>query len=171
MIKWIYDNISSGELLVELYCGSGNFTLPLSKKFINVIATEISKLSIKAANENKIINNINNIKFVRMSSKEFSEAMNKTREFKRLKEQNITLLPLNNYKNPTILVDPPRAGLDEITINILKNFSQIIYVSCNIITLKRDLKQLTKTYNIKKVAFFDQFAYSSHIETGVILYK
>jgi len=168
MIEWVLKNSKKTNFLVELYSGAGNFTLPLSKKFNNIIATEISKTSIKAAKENLKLNSIENIKFVRMSSEEFSEALKGVREFRRLKEQKITLFTLS-FQLSTIFVDPPRAGLDEITLQIIKNFYQIIYISCNPITLKRDLKELVKTHKIIKFAFFDQFPYTSHIESGVIL--
>ena len=51
----------------------------------------------------------------------------------------------------------------------MKDFEQIIYVSCNPETLHRDLRELTKTHTIQSFALFDQFAYTHHIETGVIL--
>ena len=68
-----------------------------------------------------------------------------------------------------ILLDPPRAGLDETTTKLSQDFVNIIYISCNPETLHRDLLELTKTHTIEKFALFDQFAYSEHIETGVIL--
>jgi len=170
MIEWVLKNSKETDFLVELYCGAGNFTLPLSKKFNNIIATEISKTSIKAAKENLKLNEINNIKFIRMSSEEFSEALKGIREFRRLKEQNISLLTIN-YNQSTIFVDPPRAGLDKVTLEIVKKFHQIIYISCNPITLKRDLKELVNTHKIIKFAFFDQFSYTPHLESGVILIK
>ena len=71
--------------LCELYCGGGNFTIPLSKKFNKVLATEISKTSIKSALRNCALNNIENINFIRMSSEEFVEALNEVRVFNRLK--------------------------------------------------------------------------------------
>ena len=173
MINWVIDNIQSGGDLCELYCGGGNFTIPLAKYFDKILATEVSKTSIKSAKLNCKLNNITNIKFVRMSSEEFADALNGVREFRRLKQENINLddyrFKKNNLTNSTIFVDPPRAGLDDITRKLCSKFNQIIYISCNPKTLKRDLKELTKTHKIKKFAFFDQFAYSTHIESGVIL--
>ena len=68
-----------------------------------------------------------------------------------------------------MFLDPPRAGLDITTTKLAQNFEQIIYISCNPQTLHRDLEALTKTHTIEKFALFDQFAYSNHIESGVIL--
>lgn len=164
MIEWVLNNINAIDDLCELYCGGGNFTMPLSKQFNKVIATEISKTSIKSAKENCELNNVSNIDFIRMSSEEFVEARNKVREFTRMKDVN-----LDDYKFSTIFLDPPRAGLDVTTTALSKEFDNIIYISCNPDTLHRDLEELTKTHSIEKFALFDQFAYSHHIESGVIL--
>ncbi|WP_419766191.1 MAG: tRNA (uridine(54)-C5)-methyltransferase TrmA [Arcobacter sp.] len=166
MIEWVLNNIETKDDLCELYCGGGNFTIALSTKFNKVLATEISKTSINSALKNCELNNTNNITFIRMSSEEFVEALNGVREFRRLKDVN-----LKDYNFSTIFVDPPRSGLDETTTELAKNFEQIIYISCNPETLHRDLKELTKTHQILNLALFDQFSYSKHVETGVILKK
>ena len=166
MIEWVLNNTTEGNDLCELYCGGGNFTLPLSTKFDKVLATEISKTSINSAKVNCELNNISNIDFIRMSSEEFVEALGEVREFRRLKEVN-----LKDFNFSTIFVDPPRAGLDDTTRNLSKDFEQIIYISCNPETLHRDLEELTKTHEVKHFALFDQFAYTNHIESGVILQK
>ena len=167
MIEWVLNNIKdSNKDLCELYCGGGNFTIPLSSKFRKVLATEISKTSIKSAKTNCELNNNNKIEFIRMSAEEFVEALEEKRVFSRLKD-----VDLKAYDFDSIFVDPPRAGLDDTTRALVKNFEQIIYVSCNPETLHRDLSELTKTHSIENFALFDQFAYTHHIETGVILKK
>ncbi len=158
MISWALRN--SKELkgdLVELYCGNGNFTIPLSENFKKVIATEINKESIEAATFNAEINKRENITFLAMSAAEFSS----------LKEENSPLLASYELKN--ILIDPPRAGLDDRSRNFVNSFDNIIYISCNPETLKRDLETLAKNRKIKAFAFFDQFPYTNHMECGVIL--
>ncbi len=166
MIEWVLNNMESYDDLCELYCGGGNFTIPLSKNFDNVLATEISKTSIRSAKVNCELNNVDNIKFIRMSSEEFVEARTGVREYRRLKQENVEL---DSYNFSTIFMDPPRAGLDDTTRSLAKDFEQIIYISCNPETLHRDLEELTKTHEIKNFALFDQFAYSTHIESGVVL--
>ncbi|MDX4025392.1 tRNA (uridine(54)-C5)-methyltransferase TrmA [Aliarcobacter skirrowii] len=167
MIEWVLNNTKdSNKDLCELYCGGGNFTIPLSKKFSKVLATEISKTSIKSALRNCALNNIENINFIRMSSEEFVEALNEVRAFNRLKNIN-----LKSYDFDTIFMDPPRSGLDDTTRALAKNFTNIIYISCNPQTLHRDLEELLKTHKVLRFALFDQFAYSEHIESGVILKK
>jgi tRNA (uracil-5-)-methyltransferase len=170
MIEWTISNIKSittsrGDFL-ESYCGLGNFTIPISKYFDKVLATEVSKRSIYSAKENCELNGVDNIEFIRLSSEEMTEAVNKTREFTRLKD-----VDLDSYNFSTVLVDPPRAGLDEATINLISNIEYIVYISCNPITLARDLEILSKTHNILNSAIFDQFPHTPHIESGVFLKK
>lgn len=166
MIAWVDEVLLSFTCkdLLELYCGHGNFTIPLSSHFTKVLATEISKPSIKSALENCTLNDIKNITFLRMSSEELVSAFNKIREFRRLKEIN-----LESFSFSHIFIDPPRAGLDEASINFIKNFQNIIYISCSVDSLQRDLQELTKTHQVKNLAFFDQFPYTHHLESGVVL--
>ena len=153
----------SGDLL-ELYCGNANFTVPLSYNFRKVLATEISKQSVKDALHNLKQNRIENVAVVRMSSEEFEQAANGTRAFRRLADN-----PLDDYHFSTVFVDPPRAGLDAKTCQMLSRFRNIVYVSCNPLTLINNLHELTKTHSIAKAAFFDQFPYTNHRELGVLL--
>ena len=101
-----------------------------------------------------------------MSSEEFSQAMNGERKFRRLEGFDLTA-----YNYDTVLVDPPRAGLDKDSEELVSRFNKIIYISCNPETLKDNLATLIKTHNIDKFALFDQFPYTHHVETGVILTK
>jgi len=167
MIEWVLKNTQkSNKDLCELYCGSGNFTIPISQKFNKVLATEVSKTAIKSALKNSKLNNTQNITFVRISALEFTQALENKRAFNRLKNIN-----LKSYDFSTIFLDPPRVGLDDTTRNLAKNFENIIYISCNPQTLYKDLQTLIKTHNIVKFALFDQFAYTKHTECGVILKK
>ena len=168
MIEWAIKQakkVKGGDFL-ESYCGLGNFTLPISKYFDRVLATEISKGSIKAAKENCLLNNIDNISFIRLSSEEMTEALNKTRKFTRLKD-----IDLDSYNFSTVLVDPPRAGLDIDTIELISKIKNIIYISCNPETLARNLESLTKSHTVEDSAIFDQFPHTHHVESGVFLVK
>jgi len=155
---------NAGGDLIELYCGNGNFSIALAENFDRVLGTEISKTSVKSAQVNIKENNINNIDIVRMSSEEFSQAMNGERKFRRLEDFDLTA-----YNYDTVLVDPPRAGLDIDSVELVRRFNKIIYISCNPETLKDNLALLVETHKIDKFALFDQFPYTDHIETGVIL--
>jgi len=166
MIEWAISQaqtVGRGDLL-EAYCGLGNFTIPLSNHFNRVLATEISKRSIASAKENCRLNGVTNIEFVRLSSEEMTQALQGVREFRRLRD-----IDLKGYNFSTVLVDPPRAGLDSSTIELIGEIENIIYISCNPETLARDLNTLSKTHKIVKSAMFDQFPHTPHIESGVFL--
>lgn len=156
---------SQGDLL-ELYCGNGNFSIALASNFRKVLATEISTSSVNSAQYNIEINGIENLKIVRMSAEEFTEAMNGVREFYRLRG-----IDLKSYDCNTIFVDPPRAGLDQATLDMVQSYERILYISCNPHTLSDNLKQLSQTHRIERAALFDQFPYTHHIESGVWLVR
>ncbi|MCF2859582.1 tRNA (uridine(54)-C5)-methyltransferase TrmA [Pseudoalteromonas sp. SMS1] len=150
--------------LLELYCGNGNFSIALAEHFDRVLATEISKSSVHSAQFNIAANNVENLDIIRMSSEEFTDAMQGKRQFSRLNG-----IDLKSYNCQTILVDPPRAGMDELTCQLVSNYDNIIYISCNPDTLERDLETLCKTHTIARIAIFDQFPYTHHVESGVFL--
>ena len=157
MINTVISLIDNPKDLLELYCGVGTFTLPLSKIFIKILATENNRNSIKCLNKAIITNNINNISNSRLSSNEVAELfMGKV--FKRMGDINIS-----DYNFSHVLVDPPRSGLDDKTIEIIKNFKNIIYISCNPETYIDNIKSLTG-HNIKYVELFDQFPNTDHLE-------
>lgn len=156
---------SHGDLL-ELYCGNGNFSLALARNFNRVLATEIAKPSVKAAQYNIAANHIDNVQIIRMAAEDFTQAMNGAREFNRLKG-----IDLGSYNCETILVDPPRSGLDDETVKMVQAYPRILYISCNPETLCANLARLQATHNITRLALFDQFPYTHHIECGVLLEK
>ncbi|GAA6134396.1 tRNA (uridine(54)-C5)-methyltransferase TrmA [Oceaniserpentilla sp. 4NH20-0058] len=150
--------------LLELYCGNGNFSLALADQYRSVFATEISKTSINAANYAKQANGIDNVTFARVSAEEFTEHMNGTHLRKRL-----TGLGLEDANFETVLVDPPRAGLDKDSCQLISQYKNIIYISCNPDTLELNLQQLSATHKVTRFAMFDQFPYTHHIECGAFL--
>jgi len=169
MIEWACERAASlqGDLL-ELYCGNGNFTLPLSNFFEHVIATELAKSSIKAARANLESNDISNVQMIRLSAEEVTQAIRGERSFRRLAELP---RPLADYDLRTVFVDPPRAGLDAHTEQMVARFESIIYISCNPETLAKNLGALSASHSIEHFALFDQFPYTNHMECGVFLRK
>ena len=130
--------------VLDLYCGTGTISLLLSK-FKNVTGIEINKEAIKCANENKKLNNIDNVNFI---CGDVSEK-------------------IENFKNiDIIVVDPPRSGLTEKAIkDIIKiNPQTMVYISCDPMTLARDLKILNQNYNILEVTPVDMFPNTYHVE-------
>src|SRR5690554_206922 len=165
MLNWAYDTLGEqNDDLLELYCGNGNFTLPLSTRVRKVLATEISKSSVNAALANLADNQIENIELVRLSAEELTQALNKVREFRRLAN-----IDLDSYQFGTVFVDPPRAGMDPDTCELVRRFPRILYISCNPDTLAENIRQLSDTHKITKTALFDQFPWTDHMESGVLL--
>ena len=167
MLEWAIDctRHSEGDLL-ELYCGNGNFSIALAQNFRKVLATEIAKPSVAAAQFNIAENGVENLQIIRMSAEEFTQAMNGVRAFNRLKG-----IDLNAYECNTIFVDPPRAGLDPDTVKLVQNYDRILYISCNPHTLCDNLQTLSQTHRIERAALFDQFPYTEHMESGVWLVR
>ena len=169
MMGWLLEQcVATDTDLLELYCGIGNFTLPLSQRFRNALATELSKPATAAARWNAETNQTHNIEFARLSAEEMAAAMAGERPFRRLAELK---QPLTDYQFDTLLVDPPRAGLDTATLGLASNFKRVLYISCNPETLSDNLATLSATHSIESLAFFDQFPYTHHLESGVVLIK
>ncbi len=167
MLEWALDctENSQGDLL-ELYCGNGNFSLALSPNFNRVLATELAKPSVASAQFNIRENQIENVKIIRMSAEEFTQAMTGQKVFRRLQEAKVELA---DYECNTVFVDPPRSGMDEETCKMVQQYPRILYISCNPDTLCNNLAILSQTHVIKRIALFDQFPYTHHMEAGVLL--
>lgn len=165
MLEWALESTkdSHGDLL-ELYCGNGNFSLALARNFNRVLATEIAKPSVASAQYNIAANHIDNVQIIRMAAEEFTQAMNGVREFNRLQG-----IDLKSYQCETIFVDPPRSGLDSETEKMVQAYPHILYISCNPETLCQNLQTLSQTHNVTRLALFDQFPYTHHMECGVLL--
>lgn len=137
--------IGNGKNVLDLYCGTGSIGIFVNEGN-NVLGIEVNKFAIEDANENKKINSINNIRFICGDSGK--------------KIEN------SDFKPDIIIVDPPRNGLNQETINnIIKlNSKEIIYVSCDPMTFVRDLNILNKDFNINEVTPFDMFPNTKHVE-------
>lgn len=169
MLGWAIDVTGTHDSdLLELYCGNGNFSLALAQNFNRVLATEIAKPSVDSAQYNIAINQIDNVKILRLSAEEFTQAVRGERSFRRLQQADVDL---NSYQCETIFVDPPRAGLDPATLSMVADYPHILYISCNPQTLLDNLHTLTQTHDINRWAIFDQFPYTDHAEVGVWLIK
>ncbi len=145
------------EILFDLYAGSGLFSLVLAKKYKLVVGIEVNREAVNCFHENIKANSIPNIIIVGGEVE--------------AKVQNV----FDRFKGETnsILIDPPREGLGKGVAAWLAgtNFRKIVYVSCEISTLARDLKILTESYKIVKIEPLDMFPQTKHLETIVLLEK
>ena len=162
MIFKVIDFIENPDDLLELYCGIGTFTIPLSFIFNKVLATENNRNSIKCLNKSLKENNISNIHNARLSSDEVSELF-KGKIFNRMNSKSIS-----DFNFSHILLDPPRSGLTEDVINLASNFKNIIYVSCSTETYIRDIN-LIRSHKITNIELFDQFPNKNHLEIVSVL--
>ena len=141
-------NPESHETILDLFCGLGNFTLPIAQKCKNIVGVEGSSQMTKRAQFNAEHNQIKNALFY---SADLSKEL---------------LASWAQQKYDKILLDPPRTGALEICKQIKKfGAKKIIYISCNPATLARDAKELAEHgYKLKKTGIIDMFPHTSHAE-------
>jgi tRNA (uracil-5-)-methyltransferase len=108
---------------------------------------------------------IENVQIMAMDSEQVSRQLSLTGTQTELTWQG------QDYTFDLILVDPPRAGLDDVTRDLVQRFAHVLYISCNPQTLARDLAAWQTTHDIQQWAIFDQFPYTHHIEMGVYLQR
>ena len=138
--------LDNSDSLLDLYCGTGTIGIWMKDKFKNITGVEINKSSIKNANINLELNDIKNIEFICRDAKDIKK------------------------KYDSIIVDPPRNGLSSSVIDYLNysNAKQIVYISCNPNTLKRDIDKLDK-YDLRSLSCADMFPRTKHIECVCLL--
>lgn len=154
----------SGGDLLELYCGIGNFTAAVGRHFGRVLATEIGAAATAAARHNLEVNGVHGAFIARLSAAEAASAIARERPYRRLGG-----FDLEGFRPTTLLVDPPRAGLDPATLGLAQGFPRIVYVSCNPASLCENLRVLGDHFRIRRAALFDQFPYTDHMECGILL--
>ena len=154
--KSLYDKVleylepTKTDNILDLYCGTGTIGIYVSNCVKQVKGVEINKYAIEDAFINKEINNINNIDFECLDASDISKIKDKFDK---------------------IIIDPPRSGLDKKTIDYLikSNSKKIVYVSCDPVTLARDLDILNEYYNIKEITPVDMFSKTYHVECVCML--
>ena len=147
-------NAEENDRILDLYCGIGTTTMYIGN-CNNTIGVEVVKDAVKDANENKKLNNLENIQFIEEKS-----------------ENVVGKLTQEHFD--VILVDPPRKGMDEKVVDaIIKSTAKkLVYISCDPATLARDLKMLTENgFEVRDVKLVDMFAKTMHVETVALLSK
>ena len=145
----IKEYLNKEDKVLDLYSGISTISICISDKVKEVVGVEINKSSYLDSIDNIKMNNISNVKSYNMDVINY----------------------LDNYKDfNIIIVDPPRKGLDKKLINYL-NSDKLIYISCNPITLKRDLELLKDRYKVVEITPFDMFSRTAHTEAVTLLVK
>lgn len=151
IFTWIENNLPHCDVLYDLYCGVGTLGIIASKNAKTIYGLEIVPNAVKNAIVNAKLNQV-------------------THAYYLLGEVKDNVMKIQD-KPDCILVDPPRAGLDQETIKMLLELEAktILYMSCDPVTLARDLKILQEKYIVEKCELFDMFPYTYHVESVCIL--
>ncbi|MCL4244165.1 MAG: RsmD family RNA methyltransferase, partial [Candidatus Dadabacteria bacterium] len=145
---------AEGLKVLDLYSGIGNFSVPLAKTASNVVSVEINRFSSVLARKNAGINGMTNISFITATSGEaVSDLLERGETF------------------DIVVLDPPREGAKEILEGVASlSGGKIIYVSCDPVTLSRDLKRLKELgWSPRRVKPFDMFPQTYHVESVTLL--
>ena len=146
-------NLQGDEQVVDAYCGIGTLTLPIAQRARTAIGLEIQPEAIEQAQQNAILNGIENVTFQVGAVEEILRSL--------------------SFQPDVVLLDPPRKGCDGAVLATLREQQpkQIVYVSCNAATLARDLKLLCaeNAYQLTRVQPADFFPQTAHVECAAFL--
>ena len=150
-------NLNENDTVLDLFCGLGNFTLPMAKFAGSVVGIEGDLPLVNHARENARHNGISNVEF-------YAADLSK----------DISGEPWANRKYNKIMLDPSRAGASEVLQHFKKwQPEQIVYVSCNPSTLARDAGILVNElgYKLVKAGVMDMFPQTGHVESMALFVK
>ncbi len=142
--------LKEDDVVLDLFCGLGNFTLPLASRCKQVVGVEGSEEMVKRGSENALLNKLENVSFYAADL-----------------FQSIEDKPWSAEKFTKIVLDPPRSGAIEIIHQIARlGAEKIVYISCNPATLARDAAEFIKAgYRLKSAGVMDMFPHTSHVES------
>lgn len=150
-------DLKKTDVVLDLFCGLGNFSLPMAKYCSKVIGVEGSKTMVERASMNAQLNHLSNLSF-------YAANLDDVHEVSKLVKQSFN----------KVLIDPPRSGAFEIVKQIdILNPERIVYVSCNPVTLARDTDILVneKGYVLIKAGVMDMFPHTAHVESIALFEK
>ncbi|HBQ8027051.1 TPA: 23S rRNA (uracil(1939)-C(5))-methyltransferase RlmD [Klebsiella aerogenes] len=150
-LAWL--DIQPQDRVLDLFCGMGNFTLPLAKVAASVVGVEGVPALVAKGRENAALNELQNVTF-------FHENL----------EEDVTRQAWAKHGFDKILLDPARAGAPGVMAHIIKLAPRrMVYVSCNPATLARDSEALLQAgYRIQRLAMLDMFPHTGHLESIVL---
>jgi len=145
--------LDDNDIVLDLFCGLGNFSLPIARQVNTVVGIEGVLSMVEKAQLNAEKNGLNNCQF-------YQADLNSDWQDQRWAKQNYT----------KVLLDPARAGAYHALTQLLPlNIKQVLYVSCDPASLARDAKLLIEHgYKIEKIALMDMFSQTKHVETMVM---
>lgn len=150
-IEWL--DVQPDDRVLDLFCGMGNFTLPLAQRAASVVGVEGVNALVEKGQQNARNNTLENVTF-------FHENL----------EEDVTQQPWAKHGFDKILLDPARAGASGVMQHIIKLApKRVVYVSCNPATLARDSEALLSAgYQIQRLAMLDMFPHTGHLESMVL---
>lgn len=148
-LDWL--DLQPQDRLLDLFCGMGNFTLPVAKYVENVTGVEGVATLVAQATQNAAGNNLNNFYLHNL-------------------EEDVTNQPWAVKGFNKVLLDPARAGAAAVMSHIIKLAPQkVVYVSCNPTTLAQDSQDLLASgYELERVSLLDMFPHTGHVESMVL---
>ncbi len=140
-------DLSSDHHVLDLFCGIGNFTLPIAKRAGSVHGVELSETSVERGRENAVHNQIGNVSF---EAADLFDAPS-----------------LPETLPDRVLLDPPRSGAAAVCqVLAERKVQRVVYVSCNPATLAEDVQVLTQSgYRLEHAGVIDMFPHTSHVES------
>ena len=153
-LAWL--DVQKSDRVLDLFCGMGNFTLPLAREAACVVGVEGVEALVAKGQENAQQNGLHNVTF-------FHENL----------EEDVTKQPWASRGFDKVLLDPARAGAAGVMQHIIKlSPGRVVYVSCNPATLARDSEALLSAgYQIERLAMLDMFPHTGHLESMVLFVK
>jgi 23S rRNA (uracil1939-C5)-methyltransferase len=153
-IQWL--NLNDQDVVLDLFCGLGNFSLPIAKNVEKVVGIEGVDLMVTNAHKNALQNGLDNCEFYQADlNSDWQDEV------------------WANKKYTKLLLDPARAGAYQALLQLAHlNIEMVLYVSCDPATLAKDSELLlSQGYRIEKMSLMDMFSQTKHIETMVLFVK
>ncbi|KNC94423.1 23S rRNA (uracil(1939)-C(5))-methyltransferase RlmD [Trabulsiella odontotermitis] len=153
-LSWL--DVQPDDRVLDLFCGMGNFTLPLAQRAAEVVGVEGVPALVEKGRENAAFNHLHNVTF-------FHENL----------EEDVTRQAWAKHGFDKVLLDPARAGAPGVMTHIIKLApTRVVYVSCNPATLARDSDALLQAgYQIQRLAMLDMFPHTGHLESMVLFVR
>ena len=150
--------------LLEMYCGNGNHTCALASVFKRILAVEINPKLVDAARESCAMNGVTNAEIV------LADSQNVSKRLTRGQFTDATGASVSPKDFAAVLVDPPRAGLDDDTLKLVAEFDHVLYVSCGPENFFRNFEAgMAKTHAIERFIILDHFPYTQHVEIAAYM--